>query len=86
MIKAVIYDKVANTQLGQMGGEVRVTGHRYIFPGFEPGKGAEMKSGAELLTIVEEKRGDQKVVVLSYDNDMQQVIPDRGIEKILKFQ
>jgi len=78
MIRAVIYDKVPNTAVGMMGGEMRVVGHHYHLPGSpEP---------AKLETVVEEFRKDQKVVVLTYSNGFQQIIPDRGVEKILKFE
>ena len=78
MIKAVIYDKVANTQIGQMGGEMRVVGFRYLLPtSDEP---------LMLETIMEDRRNDQRIIVLSYSNDFQQLIPDRGVEKILKIE
>ena len=79
MIQAVIYDKVAHTTSGMMGGEMRVVGYAYLLPG---GGGDPSK----LETIVEENRRDQKVLVLTYSNNLQQIIPDRGVEKILKFE
>lgn len=76
MIIGVIYDKVANTQIGQMGGEFRAVGFHYNMPGhIEPVK---------LEYIREDERRDQKVLVLTYTEGIQQIIPDRGVEKIIK--
>ena len=83
MIRAIIYDKVANTQIGQMGGEMRVVGYRYNLPGIEPdAKGDHPK----LEIILEDKRLEQKVIVLTYSDGSQQIIPDRGVEKIFKVK
>lgn len=83
MIQAIIYDKVANTNTGQMNGEIRVVGHQYALLGSEPDKKGAFPT---LDTIVEEKRNDQKVLVLSYSNNFQVLLPDRGVEKIFKIQ
>jgi len=80
VIKAIIYDKTANTQTGQMGGRMRVVGYHYDIPGQKPG------DDPLLETIVPDMSRDQKVLVLTYDNGMQQMLPDRGVEKILKFE
>ena len=78
MIKSIIYDKVANTQTGAMGGELRVVGYYYLFPGAgEPVK---------LEYIKEDTRLDSKVIVLTYEGGIQQIIPDRGVEKVLKYE
>ena len=77
MIQAVIYDKAPNTNAGVMTGEMRVVGYNYLLPGGD--------EPTELKMIVEDLRRETKVLVLTYDNEMQQIIPDRGVEKILKF-
>ena len=76
MIQSILYDKCANTQAGRMGYELRIVGQSYHLYGAE--------DSAVLKLIREELHRDQKVLVLTYDNDMQQVIIDRGVEKILK--
>ena len=81
MINAIIYDKVANTQTGQMNGEVRVVGWRYPLLGVGPN---ELGEFPKLEMIVEDTHRDVKTLVLSYSDGSQQVIPDRGVEKILK--
>lgn len=78
MITAVVYDKVANTQAGMMGYEVRIVGHHYQV--------LSSPDMVKLLYIVEEMRRDVKVLVLTYDNGYQQIIPDRGVEKITKVE
>ena len=82
MIKAVIYDKVANTNTGQMQGEMRVVGYQYSLPGVEPDKKGEWP---KVTVIKEETRRDQKVVVIYYSDGSTQTIPDRGIEKIESY-
>jgi hypothetical protein len=82
MIQAIIYDKTPNTQMGQMGGEMRVVGHQYVIPGSSPDKKGEWPT---LETIAEDKHRDQKIIVMSYSDGTQQTIPDRGVEKILKI-
>lgn len=83
MITAVIYDKAVNTTTGQMNGEMRVVGYHYSLPGIEPDKKGDHP---KLEVITEDKRLDQKVIVLTYHDGSQQIIPDRGVEKILKFE
>jgi len=82
MIQAIIYDKVANTQTGQMNGEVRVVGYHYPLLGIEPNKKGEWPA---LEMIVEDTHRDVKTLVLSYSDGSQQIIPDRGVEKIIKL-
>jgi hypothetical protein len=83
MIVAVVYDKCPNTHIGQMGGELRVVGHHYPLPGINADK---LGRHPKLEVIMEDARRDHKVIVLIYSDGSQQVIPDRGVEKILKFE
>ena len=78
MIKAIVYDKVANTQTGQMGGVLRMVGHYETMPGSD--------KPVKLQYIREEERRSQKVLVLTYEGGIQQIIPDRGVEKIFKLE
>lgn len=79
MIKAIIYDKVANTQTGQMNGEMRVVGSTYVLPGTRPDTTGNWP---KVTSIVEDMRREQKVVVVMFSNGDTQTIPDRGVEKI----
>lgn len=78
MIKAIIYDKTANTVAGVTQGEMRVVGFSYHTPAHE--------DPVKLEVIREDVRREQKVIVLSYSEGVQQIIPDRGVEKILKVE
>lgn len=82
MIRAILYDKVANTNTGQMEPRVIIVGHGAPAPGIEPDKNSDYPI---VESIAEDTHKGQKIIVVSYDNGYQRTIPDRGVEKILKL-